>query len=77
MSFLNLENPTILDPVCYFPGLLTKNMEWAAVPYGTRFMIIHNGKQVQVANTIQSASNHIEKYLKIQSKTQSSPLDLL
>ena len=69
---MNVPNSTILDPVSYEPGFISKCGEWAAIPYGSRFMLIHKGQQVKVANTYQSAVNHIEKYLKEQRKNKSS-----
>jgi hypothetical protein len=72
MSIIIPENCTILNPVCYWPGFFTKDLEWAVVPYGSRFMLIHKGQQVQIANTISSAVNHVEKYLKEQKKNKSS-----
>jgi len=45
-------------------GYVTKDEMWAAVPYGNKFMIIHNGEQVHVANTIDSAKSFIQKETK-------------
>ena len=42
-------------------GYVTKDGMWAAVPFGNKFMIIHNGEQVHVANNIDTAKSFIQK----------------
>lgn len=66
---MNLENRTLLDAVSFHPGYVTKDGEWAAVPFGkTKFMIIHNGQQVHVSNSIQTAKSYIQKQIKSKNK---------
>lgn len=36
-------------------GWVSKNKEWAAVPFGKKFMLIYRGQQVSVHNTIETA----------------------
>jgi len=69
---MSIPNSTILDPVSYEPGFISKCGEWVVVPYGSRFMLIHKGQQVQIANSIKSAKSHIERHLKAQKKNNSS-----
>ena len=57
--------PTILDEKPGDPnGYVTKDGMWAAVPYGKKFIIIHNGQQVHVANNYKSAKTYIQKSAK-------------
>mgnify|MGYP003330911964 FL=1 len=57
--------PTILDEKPGYPeGYVTKDGMWAAVPYGKKFIIIHNGQQVHVANNYKSAKTYIQKSAK-------------
>ena len=59
-----MENRTLLNPKTYSPGFITKDDIWCAVPYGNRFMILNNGKQIQVFNTLDNAKSFIKKQLK-------------
>jgi hypothetical protein len=34
-------------------GWISKNMEWAVIPYGKKFMTIHKGQQISVHLNIQ------------------------
>ena len=58
-------NSNILDakpgPIGFVVG---KNWEYAAVPYGKQLMIIHNGQQLKVCRTANSARNFIEAHKK-------------
>lgn len=58
-------NSNILEanpaPIGFVVG---KNWEYAAVPYGKQLMIIHNGQQLKVCRTAQSARNFIDKHRK-------------
>ena len=57
--------PTILNETPGDPeGYVTKDGMWAAVPFGKKFMIIHNGQQVHVANNYKSAKTYIQKSAK-------------
>jgi hypothetical protein len=60
-------NPEPTEP----PGYVTKDGMWAAVPFGNRFMIIHNGQQVQVSNTLETAKKHINSQVKALKKANS------
>lgn len=36
-------------------GWVSKNKEWAAVPFGDKFMLIYKGQQVSVHKTLETA----------------------
>jgi hypothetical protein len=36
-------------------GWVSRNKEWAAVPYGNKFMLIYKGQQISVHNTLENA----------------------
>ena len=62
---MNIQNETLLNSVPGDPnGYVTKDGMWAAVPYGKKFIIIHNGQQVHTANTYKSAKTYIQKSAK-------------
>jgi hypothetical protein len=62
---MNIQNETILNPVPGNPnGYMTKNGEWAAVPWGSKFVIIHQGQQVHTARTYDTAKSYIQKAIK-------------
>jgi hypothetical protein len=62
---MNVQNESILNPSPGDPnGYVTKNGEWAAVPCGKKFVIIHNGHQVHIANNYKSAKSYIQKSVK-------------
>ena len=62
---MNIQNEGILNPKPGDPnGYVTKNGEWAAVPCGKKFVIIHNGYQVHTANNYKSAKSYIQKSAK-------------
>lgn len=69
---MNIQNEGILDPT---PGeengYVTKDGEWAAVPFGKKFMIIHGGQQGQVFNTLENAKKFIAKQIKSKKKSSS------
>jgi effector-binding domain-containing protein len=72
----NVQNESILDPTPGSPnGYVTKDMEWAAVPCGKKFIIIHKGQQVHVSNNYKSAVSYIEKEVKALKKKTKGPLD--
>ena len=59
---MNIENYGMLDPKPGDPnGYVTSDGMWAAVPWGKKFVIIHNGHQVHVANNYKSAKTYIQK----------------
>lgn len=64
-----IERPGILDSIPGDPeGYVTNDGMWAAVPYGKKFIIIHNGQQVHVANNYKAARTYITKEIKASKK---------
>lgn len=63
---MNIQNEGILNATPGNPnGYVTKNGEWAAVPWtGTKYIIIHNGRQVHTANNYNTAVSYIKKAIK-------------
>ncbi|NBW57530.1 hypothetical protein EBR43_07075 [bacterium] len=62
---MNIQNEGILDPKPSDPnGYVTKDGMWAAVPFGKKFVIIHNGQQVHTANNYSTAKSYILKEMK-------------
>jgi hypothetical protein len=65
-----IPRPGVLDPTPGDPeGYVTKDGMWAAVPYGKKFIIIHNGQQVHLANNYSTAKSYILKQVKASKKT--------
>jgi ABC-type uncharacterized transport system ATPase component len=70
---MNTQNEGILNPKPGDPnGYVTKDGMWAAVPYGKKFIIIHNGQQVHLANNYSTARSYIQKQIKVAKKNASS-----
>lgn len=66
---MNIQNTTLLNPVAGDPnGYVTKDGMWAAVPWGKKFVIIHNGQQVHTANNYSTAKSYILKQIKVSKK---------
>lgn len=66
---MNIQNEGILNPKPGDPnGYVTKDGMWAAVPYGKKFIIIHNGQQVHLANNYSTAKSYILKQVKVSKK---------
>ena len=66
---MNIQNIGLLNPKPGDPnGYVTKDGMWAAVPYGKKFIIIHNGQQVHLANTYATAKSYILKQVKASKK---------
>lgn len=62
---IDIQNYGLLDPKPSEPsGYVTKDGMWAAIPFGQKFMIIHNGKQMHVVGTLAIAKSYINKQLK-------------
>ena len=62
---MNIQNENLLNPKPGDPnGYVTKDGMWAAVPWGKKFIIIHNGQQVHTANNYKSAKTYIQKSAK-------------
>ena len=63
---MNVPNYGLLNPKPSQPaGYVTKDEMWAAVPFGKKFMIIHNGEQIHVVGTLATAKSYINKQLKV------------
>jgi hypothetical protein len=68
-----IDRPGILDPTPGDPqGYVTNDGMWAAVPFGKKFIIIHNGKQDKVCNTYKQSVDYIKKQIKVQKKKTST-----
>ena len=65
---MGLLNPKPGDP----NGYVTKDGMWAAVPWGKKFVIIHNGQQVHTANNYSTAKSYILKQIKIAKKNSTT-----
>ena len=64
-----IPRPGVLDPKPKDPeGYVTKDGMWAAVPYGKKFIIIHNGQQVHLTNNYSTAKSYILKQVKASKK---------
>ena len=64
-------NPEQSDPA----GYVTKDGMWAAVPWGKKFVILHNGQQVHTANNYKTARSYISKQLKMTKNNTSSSVE--
>ena len=70
---MNIQNENLLNPKPGDPnGYVTKDGMWAAVPFGKKFIIIHNGHQVHLANNYSTAKSYILKQVKASKKTTST-----
>ncbi len=47
-------------------GWVSKNMEWAIIPFGKKFMTLNKGQQISVHNTMDTAKKFIQKESKKQ-----------
>ena len=73
---MNIQNETLLNSIPGDPnGYVTKDGMWAAVPFGNKFVIIHNGHQVHTANNYKTARSYISKNSKATAKKASSTLE--
>lgn len=62
---MNIQNEGLLNPKPGDPnGYVTKDGMWAAVPFGKKFIIIHNGQQIHTANNYKTAKSYIQKAVK-------------
>jgi hypothetical protein len=62
---MNIQNEGLLNPKPGDPnGYVTKDGMWAAVPWGKKFVILHNGQQIHTANNYRSALTYIKKAMK-------------
>jgi hypothetical protein len=66
---MNIPNYGLLSPKPSEPaGYVTKDEMWAAVPFGNKFMIVHNGEQIHVTGTLVTAKSYINKQIKASKK---------
>lgn len=62
---MNISNYGLLNPTPSEPaGYISKDEMWVAVPFGNKFMILHNGEQIQVCQTLSTAKTYIHKQMK-------------
>lgn len=74
---MNIPNYGLLNPKPSEPaGYVTKDEMWAAIPFGKKFMIIHNGEQIHIAGTLAVAKSYINKQLKVSKTVKSSTSSL-
>ena len=70
---MNTQNEGILNPKPGDPnGYVTKDGMWAAVSWGKKFVILHNGQQVHTANNYTTAKSYILKQVKASKKKTST-----
>ena len=61
-----IDSPSILDPTPGDPqGYVTNDGMWAAIPFGKKFVIVHNGEQIHVAQSLTTAKSYIQKQIKL------------
>lgn len=59
---MNIQNESLLNPKPGDPnGYVTKDLKWAAVPWGNQFIVICNGQQVHTSKTLTLAKEYIKK----------------
>ena len=68
-----ISNSSLLDSTPGDPlGYVSKDGVWAVVPWGKKYVILHNGRQVHTSNNLKSAKSYISKSSKATKKTSSS-----
>lgn len=73
---MNIRNEGILNPKPGYPnGYVSKDEMWSAVPWGKKFVIIHNGFQVETVNNYDAAKSYILKQLKVKKSKSTSSLE--
>ena len=71
-----IPRPGVLNPTPGDPGgYVTEDGMWAAVPWGKKFVIIHNGQQVHTATNYKTAVTYIQKEVKASKIKIKGPLD--
>jgi len=75
---MNIPNYGLLNPIPSDPsGYVTKDETWAAVPFGKKFVILHQGQQIHVTQNFSSAKSYIQKQIKaLKSKVKSGTSSL-
>lgn len=75
---MNIQNIDILNPKPGTPnGYLSPDKNWAAVPFGTQFIILNKGNQVHLAKNYEDAKAYIQKKIKAKKKKSHGTLDHL
>lgn len=73
---MNIPNYGLLNPKPSEPaGYVTKDEMWAAIPFGKKFMILHNGQQIHVTGTLAVAKSYIQKQIKASKISKTSSLE--
>jgi hypothetical protein len=68
-----IDRPGVLNPSPGDPqGYVTKDGMWAAVPFGKKFMTIHNGQQMEVHNNLSAAKTYIQRQIKTKKSKKGS-----
>ena len=68
-----VNRPGILNSTPGDPqGYVTKDGMWAAVPFGKKFMTIHNGQQMEVHKDLSAAKNYIQRQIKTRKSKKGS-----
>jgi len=68
-----IPNHSLLDSTPGDPlGYVSRDGLWAAVPCGTKYVILHNGRQIHTSNNLKTAKSYISKSSKAAQKTTSS-----
>lgn len=62
-------NQTYSNGGAMMGGFIIGKGEYAAIPYGKKLMIIHNGKQLEVVNTVLQAHKYIKQHKKANSES--------
>jgi len=63
-----MENKTLLYPEVGLPEYVSKDGMWAAIPYGKKYMILSNGKQIDVFKTYDLAVSFIDKKVRAEKR---------
>ena len=68
-----IPRPGVLEETPGDPqGYVTKDGMWAAVPFGKKFMTIHNGQQMEVHKDLSAAKNYIQRQIKTRKSKKGS-----
>jgi hypothetical protein len=61
----NVQNKTALNPRTTGPdGYVSSDGMWAVVPFGKKFILIHNGEQIEEFTSVSQAKKYIAKQKK-------------
>jgi len=72
---MNIQNQSLLNAKPGDPnGYVTKDGMWAAVPWGKKFVIVHNGFQVHQTTNLSAAKKYINKEIKALKASKASTL---